>query len=152
MRRQTNEEFFRSGRPKCRSRRLARRRCRRRQNINRYKIIIKHFYTLRIYYQNEGIYMKMVLMIFRIFSPLPQVQNEIISVNRQGETLSEEIPIFDQHITELSNLPLTVWLLPLGVFAVGLNFRDAIIEQFTLFYDVMSNIYNSVQGMFIDIN
>ena len=114
--------------------------------------MIEHFSCLRKYYQNEGIYMKIILMVFRIFSPLPQVQNEIISVNRQGETLSEEIPIFDQHITELSNLPLTVWLLPLGVFAVGLNFRDAIIEQFTLFYDVMSNIFNSVQGMFIDIN
>ena len=96
--------------------------------------------------------MKIILMVFRIFSPLPQIQNEIISVNRQGETLSEEIPIFDQHIAELSNLPLTLWLLPLGVFAVGLNFRDAIIEQFTLFYDVMSNIFNSVQGIFIDIN
>ena len=35
IRRQTREEFRRSGPPRCRARRLPRNRCRRRQNINR---------------------------------------------------------------------------------------------------------------------
>ena len=64
-------------------------------------------------------------------------------MKRQGETLSEEIPIFNQHLSFLSTLPPTVWLLPLGIFASGLYYRDEIIEQFQLVYGVVSNISNS---------
>ena len=87
---------------------------------------------------------KLAFSILRIF--FPETRKEIFALKRQGETLSEDIPIFDQHLSFLSTLPPTVWLLPLGIFAGGLYFRDEIIEQFELVYGVVSNIYNSVQG------
>ena len=67
-------------------------------------------------------------------------------MKRQGETLSEDTPILDQHLSFLSNLPVTVWLPPLAISAIGLYYREALYEQFQLIYGVLSNIYNSIQG------
>ena len=65
---------------------------------------------------------------------------------RQGGTNNEMIPVFDQHVAVLSTLPMSVWLLPLGVFAVGLKYKDEVIEYFDLVYGLISNIIKSVLG------
>ena len=89
-----------------------------------------------------------VISIFRIFSQFPQSRKEIFALKRQGETASEETPIFDQHLSFLYNLPLTVWLPPLAISAIGVYYKDALYEQFELVFGVVSNIYNSIQGNF----
>ena len=56
-------------------------------------------------------------------------------------------PIFDQHISFISKLPSSVWLLPLGVFAVGLRFKEAISEYADLVFSLVLNIIKSIMGM-----
>ena len=76
----------------------------------------------------------------------PEVSIEMSPLERQGETRLEEIPIFDQHMAFLESIPITTWLLPLGVFAVGLRYRAEILEQLDLINGVISNILQSVLG------
>ena len=78
---------------------------------------------------------------------MQKVQERTGVVIRQGETLSPREPIFDQHISLIANLPSSVWLLPLGVFAVGLRFNEAITEYVNLVFGLVLNIINSILGM-----
>ena len=77
---------------------------------------------------------------------LPEHDTEIITITRQGETDIEQASIFDQHVSYLSSLPTAIWAFPMGVFAVGLKYHDAITEFFELIYGLVSNIFDSVLG------
>ena len=85
----------------------------------------------------------------RLDLEVPEVRLDIASLKRQGETQIAEVPIFDQHIDFLKNVPLHWWLLPLGVFTLGLRYRVEIFEQLELINGVVSNILQSVTGKFI---
>ena len=54
--------------------------------------------------------------------------------------------IFDQHVAYLSSLPVSTWLFPLGVLAIGLKNREPIIEYADLIGGLLSNILTSVLG------
>ena len=73
--------------------------------------------------------------------------NRLSALKRQGETSIAEIPIFDQHVSYLASLPTSIWVFPLGIFAVGMRYRDAIIEFTDLIYGLVSNILQSILGM-----
>ena len=77
---------------------------------------------------------------------IPEVQNELMPFKRQGETISDETPIFDQHVQYLTNLPTSLWMFPIGIFAVGMTHKDALLEQFDLIYGVIANILSSIKG------
>ena len=74
-------------------------------------------------------------------------ENSLGALKRQGETSIEEVPIFDQHVSYLTSLPASIWVFPLGIFAVGLKYKDAIIEFTELIYGLVSNILQSILGM-----
>ena len=69
-----------------------------------------------------------------------------MAINRQTETVSIEPPILDQHLSFLTHTPV-VWIFPLGVFAIGLRFREAIVEYVDLVSGLISNIFQSVLGI-----
>ena len=75
---------------------------------------------------------------------------EIIAITRQGETSVAEAPIFDQHVSYLASLPTAIWAFPMGVFAVGLKYHDAITEFIELIYGLVSNIFESIFGKIND--
>ena len=75
-------------------------------------------------------------------------ENSFSAIKRQGETSVEEIPIFDQHLSYLTSLPASIWVFPLGIFAVGMRYRDAIIEFTDLIYGLVSNILTSILGTY----
>jgi hypothetical protein len=81
----------------------------------------------------------------------PKVKTALRPIERQGETGTKTIPVFDQHMAYLSTLPASVWLLPLGVFTVGLKYKDAIGEYTDLVFGLISNIITSVLGKSIYI-
>ena len=70
----------------------------------------------------------------------PKVKSALTLLERQGETSTEIIPVFDQHMSYLATLPTSVWLLPLGVLTVGLKYKDAITEYVDLLFGLISNI------------
>ena len=74
------------------------------------------------------------------------VRNELAIFSKQGETTSDGIPLFDQHVAFLSSLPTSYWIAPIGITAVGLYYRDAIAEYVDLVFGLLSNIVNSVLG------
>ena len=76
----------------------------------------------------------------------PEVRHELALFSRQGETTSEELPLFDQHVALLSSLPASYWIMPIGITAVGLYYRDSITEYVDLVFGLLSNIANSVLG------
>ena len=65
---------------------------------------------------------------------------------RQTEIVTTEPPIIDQHLSILTHTP-EIWILPLGVFAIGLRFREAIVEYVDLVSGLISNIFQSVLGI-----
>ena len=72
--------------------------------------------------------------------------SDITVLKRQGETSTDSIPIFDQHIGYLKSLPTSVWILPLGVFTIGMRYKEAIKEFLDLVTGLMSNIVESIIG------
>ena len=80
-----------------------------------------------------------------MFEKLP---SNSLAINRQSGTVSIEPPILDQHLSFLANTPV-VWIFPLGVFAIGLRFREAIVEYADLVSGLISNIFKSVLGKII---
>ena len=82
----------------------------------------------------------------RIDQGFAEVRNELDPFSRQDGTSSEEIPLFDQHVAILQSVPTAYWMLPLGVGAVGMYYRDSLIEYFNLVFGLLSNIANSVLG------
>ena len=78
-----------------------------------------------------------------MFEKLP---SNTLAINRQSGTVSIEPPILDQHLSFLANTPV-VWIFPLGVFAIGLRFREAIVEYVDLVSGLISNIFQSVLGI-----
>ena len=81
----------------------------------------------------------------------PKVKSALTLLERQGETSTETIPVFDQHMSYLATLPTSVWLLPLGVLTVGLKYKDAITEYADLVFGLISNIFQSVLGKSISL-
>ena len=73
-------------------------------------------------------------------------QNEVTALTRQGETGIATVPIFDQHVAYLKNLPMSYYLVPLGVAAVGLKFSEPIIEFFELVKGFVTNVAHSILG------
>ena len=67
---------------------------------------------------------------------------------RQTEIVTTEPPIIDQHLSILTHTP-EIWILPLGVFAIGLRFREAIVEYVDLVSGLVLSIFQSVLGKFI---
>ena len=80
-----------------------------------------------------------------MFEKLP---SNSLAINRQSGTVSIEPPILDQHLSFLANTPV-VWIFPLGVFAIGLRFREAIVEYVDLVSGLILNIFQSVLGKFV---
>ena len=80
-----------------------------------------------------------------MFEKLP---SNTLAINRQSGTVSIEPPILDQHLSFLANTPV-VWIFPLGVFAIGLRFREAIVEYVDLVSGLILNIFQSVLGKFV---
>ena len=70
----------------------------------------------------------------------------ISATKRQTEIVTTEPPIIDQHLSILTQTP-EIWILPLGVFAIGLRFREAIVEYVDLVSGLISNIFQSVLGI-----
>ena len=81
----------------------------------------------------------------------PKVKRPLAPLERQGETSTEIIPVFDQHMSYLATLPTSVWLFPLGVLTVGLKYKDAITEYADLVFGLISNIFQSVLGKSISL-
>ena len=79
------------------------------------------------------------------FEKLP---SNTLAINRQTETVSIEPQILDQHLSFLTQTP-AVWMFPLGVFAIGLRFREAIVEYVGLVSGLILNIFQSVLGKFV---
>lgn len=79
---------------------------------------------------------------------LQEDDTEIKPITRQGETGIVETPVFDQHVSYLASLPTALWAFPMGVFAVGLKYRDAIVEFTELIYGLVSNIFDSILGKY----
>ena len=77
---------------------------------------------------------------------LLEPKNETRPLERQDGTMAKQDLIFDQHMAYLSSLPMSAWLLPVGVFAVGLKNREPIIEFVDLITGLLSNIVQSVLG------
>ena len=73
--------------------------------------------------------------------------NRLSALKRQGETSIAEIPIFDQHVSYLTSLPTSIWVFPLGIFAVGMRYKDAIAEFTDLVWGLVSNILQSIAGI-----
>ena len=73
--------------------------------------------------------------------------NRISALKRQGETSIAEIPMFDQHVSYLASLPTSIWVFPLGIFAVGMRYKDAITEFTDLVWGLVSNILQSIAGI-----
>ena len=70
---------------------------------------------------------------------------DTLAINKQTGTISIEPPILDQHLSFLTHTP-AVWIFPLGVFAIGLRFKEAIVEYVDLVSGLISNIFRSVLG------
>ena len=70
---------------------------------------------------------------------------DTLAINRQTGTISIEPPILDQHLSFLTHTP-AIWIFPLGVFAIGLRFREAIVEYVDLVSGLILNIFQSVLG------
>ena len=73
---------------------------------------------------------------------------DTLAINRQTGTISIEPPILDQHLSFLTHTP-AIWIFPLGVFAIGLRFREAIVEYVDLVSGLISIIFKSVLGKII---
>ena len=73
-------------------------------------------------------------------------ENEVTALTRQGETGVATVPIFDQHVAYLKNLPMSYYMVPLGVAAVGLKFSEPIIEFFELVKGFVTNVAHSILG------
>ena len=71
---------------------------------------------------------------------------KITALIRQGETGIATVPVFDQHVAYLKNLPMSYYLVPLGVAAVGLKFSEPIIEFFELVKGLVTNVAHSILG------
>ena len=72
----------------------------------------------------------------------------ISATKRQTEIVTAELPIIDQHLSILTHTP-EIWILPLGVFAIGLRFREAIVEYVDLVSGLISNIFQSILGIIV---
>ena len=79
---------------------------------------------------------------------LQKLPSNTLAINRQTETVSIEQQILDQHLSFLTHTP-AIWIFPLGVFAIGLRFREAIVEYADLVSGLISNIFKSVLGKII---
>ena len=75
-----------------------------------------------------------------------KVPKHIMANKRQTEIVTTEPPIIDQQLSILTHTP-EIWILPLGVFAIGLRFREAIVEYVDLVSGLISNIFQSVLGI-----
>ena len=71
---------------------------------------------------------------------------KITALTRQGETGIATVPIFDQHVAYMKNLPMSYYMVPLGVVAVGLKYREPLIEFFELVKGFVTNVAQSILG------
>ena len=90
---------------------------------------------------------KLIIDPFRVSVEPPLEANQDVAVfERQGETMSDERPLLDQHLELLGSVSKPVVLMSMGVFAVGLTAREPIAEYFDLIYGLIKNILQSILG------
>ena len=73
-------------------------------------------------------------------------ESKIYITERQEETSINSVPLFDQHVDYLTNLPSSYWILPAGIITVGIKYREPLTEFFELLKGLISNIAHSVLG------
>ena len=75
---------------------------------------------------------------------IPKVEEAHGFLERQSETTNAREPLLDQHISLMVDNSL--WVLPLGVFAVALRFNEPITEYVDLVFSLVKNISTSILG------
>ena len=73
---------------------------------------------------------------------IPKVEEGFLE--RQSETTNAREPLFDQHMSLIVDNSL--WILPVGVFAVVLRFNEPITEYVDLVVGLVKNILTSILG------
>ena len=81
---------------------------------------------------------------------LEQRQADLADRPNQTQTNNSASFAFDRHIDYIKNNP-SIWLLPMGILAVGLKFNKPITEYVDLVKGLLGNIINSILSEYIPI-